>query len=67
MAAPEIPVSKVLDAVMELPPKYRETIYLYYYEGYSVREIAELLGRSEAAVSAHLSRGRNKLRITLGG
>ena len=67
VAAPEIPVSKVLDAVMDLPPKYRETIYLYYYEGYSVREIAELLGRSEAAVSAHLSRGRNKLRITLGG
>ena len=33
----------------------------------TVREIAELLGRSEAAVSAHLSRGRNKLRITLGG
>ena len=38
-----------------------------YYEGYSVREIASLLGQSESAVSAHLSRGRKSLRTTLGG
>ena len=66
-AAPEPPDSSVLDAVMALPEKYREAVYLFYYEGYSVREIASLLGRSEAAVSAHLSRGRNKLRLELGG
>ena len=35
--------------------------------GYSVREIASMLGQSEAAVSAHLSRGRKSLRGTLGG
>lgn len=66
-AAPEAPDSAVLDAVMALPRKYREAVYLHYYEGYSVREIAKLLGRSEAAVSAHLSRGRKSLRTTLGG
>lgn len=66
-AASEPPDSAVLDAVMGLPVKYREAVYLFYYEGYSVREIADMLGRSEAAVSAHLSRGRNKLRIELGG
>ena len=66
-AAPEVPDSAVLDAVMALPQKYREAVYLHYYEGYSVREIAKLLGRSEAAVSAHLSRGRKSLRTTLGG
>ena len=66
-AAPEPPQSDVLDAVMELPEKYRETIYLFYYEGYSAKEIAALTGRSEAAVSAHLSRGRKKLREMLGG
>ena len=66
-AAPEAPDSAVLDAVMALPQKYREAVYLHYYEGYSVREIAKLLGRSEAAVSAHLSRGRKSLRTTLGG
>ena len=66
-AAPEPPRSDVLDAVMELPGKYREAIYLFYYEGYSAKEIAALTGRSEAAVSAHLSRGRKKLRAMLGG
>ena len=66
-AAPEPPRSDVLDAVMELPGKYREAIYLFYYEGYSGKEIAALTGRSEAAVSAHLSRGRKKLRAMLGG
>ena len=65
--APAAPDSDVLDAVMALPRKYREAVYLHYYEGYSVREIASLLGQSESAVSAHLSRGRKSLRTTLGG
>lgn len=66
-AAPEPPQSNVLEAVMALPGKYREAIYLFYYEGYSIGEIAALTGRSGAAVSAHLSRGRKKLRELLGG
>lgn len=66
-AAPEEPESEVVDAVMALPCKYREAIYLHYYEGYSIREIAKLTGRSESAVSAHLSRGRGKLRTMLEG
>lgn len=65
--APEPPRSDVLEAVTALPGKYREAIYLFYYEGYSIGEIAALTGRSEAAVSAHLSRGRKKLRELLGG
>lgn len=65
--APEPPRSDVLEAVAALPGKYREAIYLFYYEGYSAKEIATLTGRSEAAVSAHLSRGRKKLRDMLGG
>lgn len=47
--APAAPDSDVLDAVMALPRKYREAVYLHYYEGYSVREIASLLGQSESA------------------
>ena len=66
-AAPEPPQSDVLEAVMALPGKYREAIYFFYYEGYSIDEIAALTGRSGAAVSAHLSRGRKKLRELLGG
>ena len=65
--APEPPRSDVLEAVAALPGKYREAVYLFYYEGYSIGEIAALTGRSEAAVSAHLSRGRKKLRTMLGG
>ena len=61
--APDAPHgSEVLDAVMRLDEKYREAIYLHYYEGYSIREIAELTGRTQTAVGAHLSRGRAKPR-----
>lgn len=66
-AAPEIPVSDTLEAVMALPKKYREAIYLFYYEGYSIREIARFLHRSEAAVAAQLSRGRKQLKTEIGG
>lgn len=66
-AAPEPPASELLDAVMALPRKYRETIYLFYYEGYSIREIARFLHRSEAAVAAQLSRGRKRLKNEIGG
>ena len=59
-AAPELPRSEVLEY-------YREAIYLFYYEGYSIDEIAALTGRSRAAVSAHLSRGRKKLKTMLEG
>ncbi len=65
-AAPEIPVSDTLEAVMALPKKYREAIYLFYYEGYSIKEIAKLLHRSEAVVAAQLSRGRKQLKFILG-
>lgn len=64
-AAPEPPSDDVLDAVMALPQKYREAIYLHYYEGYSIGEIARITGRSIAAVAAHLSRGRAELRADL--
>ncbi|MBR2783576.1 MAG: sigma-70 family RNA polymerase sigma factor [Firmicutes bacterium] len=65
--APEPPATEVLDAVMELPPKYRAAIYLFYYEGYAIGEMAQLLGCSEAAAAARLSRGRKRLRAVLGG
>ena len=62
---PEQP-SPVLGAVMNLPVAYREAIYLHYYEGYSIKEIARITGRSESAVAQQLSRGRAKLRVALG-
>lgn len=62
IAAPEIPESELLDLVMGLPKNYRTSIYLHYYEGYPVYEIAALLGKSENTVSAYLCRGRKRLK-----
>lgn len=57
----------LFQAVEGLPAPYRQVIFLHYYEGYGVGEIAELLGVRPNAVSTRLARARNKLRQTLGG
>ena len=56
---------KVLDEIMLLDPKYRSVIYLHYYEGYSCRELASLLGLSESAVRMRAKRAREILRLEL--
>ena len=63
--APEASDGSVLEAANQLPPLYRAVIYLYYYEGYAAKEIAELLGEKPATVSTQLSRGRQQLRTLL--
>ena len=60
------PSSEVLDAVLRLPEKYRIAIYLFYYEDYSIREIAQITQSSVSAVAARLSRGRKMLKEQLG-
>ena len=57
--------SDLFTAVMALPAKYRTVIHLFYYEGYSVREIAELTGKKVTAVTTRLNRAREKLRDVL--
>ena len=57
----------VLAAVQRLPVRYREAVYLYYYEGYPAAEIGEILGISAATVHTRLARGREKLKRLLGG
>ena len=57
--------SQVFEAVMQLAPKYRIVVHLFYYEDYSVREIADILHLSEANVKTRLSRARAMLRDTL--
>ena len=52
-------------AVLELPDKYRTVIYLYYFEGYSVQELAKLLHRPESTVKTWLRRARELLRETI--
>ena len=57
----------LLAVVLSLPEKYRDVIYLHYYEGYSAVEIGKLLGRSENTVYTWLSRARAALKDKLGG
>ncbi len=54
-----------MDEVMKLKPFFRSVIYLYYYQEYSVREIAELFGKNENTVSTALRRARLKLKDIL--
>lgn len=52
-------------AIRELPTKYRQVIHLYYFEGYQVREIADIMSISETAVQTRLLRARQKLKEIL--
>ena len=65
VVAPVVPDSWLLDAMKGLPEKYRLSLYLYYYEEYTAREIAQVMGVSESAVGQYLARGRRKLRTIL--
>lgn len=56
---------EALCAVLSLPPKYRDTVYLHYYEGYSAVEIGRLLGKNANTVYTLLSRARTLLRQEL--
>ena len=51
--------------VMSLPEKYRVPLYLFYYEEYSVREIAKLMELTESNVTTRLSRARAMMRAAL--
>ena len=42
--------TEVLEAVLALPPKYRDAVYLHYYEGYTAAEIGKLLGKNTNTV-----------------
>ena len=57
--------SPILSAVQALPEKYSTVIHLYYYEGYTIKEIAKLHGLPTPTVGTRLSRGREKLRKLL--
>ena len=67
LPAPEGEGGEVLRAVLSLPRKYREVVYLHYYEGYTAPEIGDILGRNVNTVYTDLTRAREKLRTMLGG
>ena len=55
------------EAVLALPRPYRTAVHLYYVEGYSVAEVAALMGAKEGTVKSWLSRGRDRLAASLKG
>ena len=49
-------------AVAKLPEKFRVVIHLHYYEGYTIKEIADILNLTASAVSMRLTRAKENLR-----
>ncbi len=59
---PDSQSEELFEAVMKLPEKQRTVIHLFYYEDYSIKEIAEILHVSESNIKVRLNRGRAALR-----
>lgn len=55
----------LIEAVMSLPRSYRIVVHLYYYEGYKISEIADLLDDKESTIKVRLMRARKKLKHKL--
>lgn len=58
---------EVLNAVLALPQKERDVVYLHYYEGYTAPEISRLLGKNVNTIYTNLARARERLKELLGG
>lgn len=59
--------SEVLEAVLSLPSKYKNVVYLHYYEGYSAVEIAHILKKNQNTVYTLLTRSKKLLKEKLRG
>ena len=59
--------SDVMESTLSLPPKLKDIIYLFYYEDYTVPEIAKLLNKKENTIYSNLHRARKLLKVKLGG
>ncbi len=56
---------RLLAAVLKLPESERQVVMLRYFSGYSVKEVADIAGRSVGTVTKQLSRARRQLRTSL--
>ena len=61
----QIKDDRTLEAVLKLPVHYRNPIYLFYYEDYSIHEIAGVLNEKEGTIKTRLRRGREEVRKIL--
>ena len=62
---PHMETDDTLWILLELPQKYKESLYLFYYEDYSIREIADVLEKPENTIKTNLRRGRELLKERL--
>lgn len=53
--------------VMKLPVTYRTVIHLFYYEGLSTLQIADILHKKDATIRTQLKRARERLKVILEG
>lgn len=59
--------SDLLDSLKELNHKYRIPLYLYYYEGYSIKDISTILKTNESTIKTRIKRGKEKLKELMEG
>ena len=59
--------SDILEAVLELPARFRDVVYLHYYEGYTAPEIGRILKKNPNTVYTLLARARRLLKTKLEG
>lgn len=58
-------VDDIMSLILELPNKYKTTVYLYFYEGYNSREISKLLNKPESTIRTYLQKAKKMLRKEL--
>ncbi|MCR5796459.1 MAG: sigma-70 family RNA polymerase sigma factor [Eubacterium sp.] len=56
------PDYELMSKIRMLKEKFQVVLYLYYYEEYSVKEIADIVGKSESTIQSRLAAGRAKLK-----
>ena len=68
MPAPMLQSNReVLEAVLSLPKKYKDVVYLHYYEGYTAAEIGEILGKNDNTIYTLMTRSKKLLKEKLEG
>lgn len=68
MPAPMLQSNReVLEAVLSLPKKYKDVVYLHYYEGYTAAEIGEILEKNVNTIYTLMTRSKKLLKEKLEG
>lgn len=61
----QVEKDEIVSALLKLPVKYREVVFLYFYDDLTVKEIGELLHIPVSTVTTRLQRAKGKLKELL--